>query len=172
MRLRGCVGATSARTLFAVFLLHVTGCSAIFVQGPSAASNERPPECTRSRVAPVLDLAVAVGAGVLGAVALSVQCRDRAECTAPVVGGTAVGTAIISGLSAIYGLRQTGRCGDAWEAWCASHEGCGGAAGPSQEGELTARLPGGAGSRWSARALGMSGGDPASSSTRTPMTPR
>jgi hypothetical protein len=101
-----------------------TGCSFVFVHQRDVPP-ESPPDCTRSRVAPALDVAVAVGSAALVAWGLSeeAKCRPQkcAESMAPAVLGFGMVNGVVAGASAIYGFIKTNRCDAQWSDWCASH---------------------------------------------------
>ncbi len=109
-----------------ILLASSTGCSFVFVHRRDVPP-ESPPDCTRSRVAPALDVAVAVGSAALAAWGLSeeAKCRPQtpgcAESMAPAVLGFGMVNGVVAGASAIYGFIKTNRCDAQWSDWCASH---------------------------------------------------
>jgi hypothetical protein len=101
-----------------------TGCSFIFVHRRDVPP-EGAPDCTRSRVAPAIDLAFSAGAIALALWAFdsSAQCRPTgcAESMAPAFAVLGLETAAHAGASAIYGFIKTNTCDGLWTDWCASH---------------------------------------------------
>ena len=102
-----------------------TGCSFIFVHRRDVPP-EGAPDCTRSRLAPAIDLAVSAGAIALAVWALdgSAQCRPNCGESIPIpplLAVLGVETAAHAGASAIYGFIKTNTCDGLWTDWCASH---------------------------------------------------
>jgi hypothetical protein len=104
-------------------LLPLTGCSLAFVRPPAAsAPPDFPPDCTRSRAAPILDAAVILGGIAFSAAVLHACSQRNCESAGPayVVMGTAL-AALPLGLSALYGFHTASRCDEAWREWCVAH---------------------------------------------------
>lgn len=105
-----------------------TACSFAFVT-PARDSSPHlgaPAQCTKSRVAPVADLAATAGLGTLAVAAFSTagDCgRETPQtfCSAGRVGASAVGAVALVAAAAtlassIYGLAQTSKCEQVHEA--------------------------------------------------------
>ena len=90
----------------------ISGCSFIFVRGPS--SDRAPGDCTTSILAPVLDLTWAGlnGYGALNVAAVDQATWDAQNPSASRGGVIAVGAAfaVVNGLSAVYGFKSTEAC--------------------------------------------------------------
>lgn len=114
-------GGQRAARAVALLMLGSTGCSLLFVDGPSSA---RPahvyPSCTESRVKPVVDAALAV---LFGASALNVAASTDTSTGSPMFDASArkernnalIGGAVwVLGLgaSSYVGFSRTGRCRD------------------------------------------------------------
>jgi len=102
-----------------------SGCSFAFVRGPSSTDSEAQPECTRSPVAPILDLTYVAGAGAFAA-AVGGKCSGGTceSATGPLLVAAAIITAIPVAVSTITGVKRIYECREAQQDWCASHGGC------------------------------------------------
>lgn len=102
--------------LTAVLSLGASGCSLIFVKGPPEHPvTNRPPNCTHSPLAPILDL---VGGGLeVTRTAIAIQADDAKYEGASISRGADIGLGVgFSALfigSAVYGLATTSACGAA-----------------------------------------------------------
>lgn len=86
-----------------------SGCSFMFVKGPSAKHAEKASfECSESNAAPVID-AISAAVNVLGTTlaAIDDQLVDREQVNVNLT------WAAVSGISAIYGFRKVSQCNDA-----------------------------------------------------------
>jgi hypothetical protein len=120
----GRLGRAAALALSLGAMPLLSGCSLIFVRESSSSDPQAPPECTQSRVAPLLDFTYAAGAGALG-FATGQACSDgRCESITPVFIWFAAMAAIPAAVSGVLGWTRTSDCKDAWRRWCALHEGC------------------------------------------------
>lgn len=102
-----------------------SGCSFAFVRGPSSTDSGAPPECTRSPVAPILDLTYVAGAGAFAGV-VGGKCSGGTceSATGPLLVAAAIITAIPVAVSSITGVKRIYECHEAHRDWCASHGGC------------------------------------------------
>lgn len=112
----------TSRALVIIILLGVSlstssGCSWAFVEGAPDAEPvafERPPDCTSSRAAPVLDTLGVVGGGIMTASSLFGLARNWVSSEVPVlpllwtIGS--VGATSVFVVSANRGYRETKRC--------------------------------------------------------------
>src|ERR1700730_315090 len=100
-----------------ILLASSMGCSFVFVHSRNVPP-ESPPDCTRSHLAPAVDVAVAVGSVALAAWGLREEaaCRPQrcAESTAPAVLGFGIVNGLVVGASAVYGFTKTNRCDAQW----------------------------------------------------------
>ncbi len=116
----------AVRTLAGLVSL-VTGCSFIFVSGPPSPPIERAPEvdCTRSNLAPGLDLGIGlatVAVGIMGLAESKPSCGpDQWICldlsgVAHTTGAILVGVGLLAMGSSVYGFSKTHSCRDVTDA--------------------------------------------------------
>ncbi len=125
------------RSLLIAAMTLSIGCSFLFVGRPTPGTEKTLPDCTRSAIAPVIDVAVGAGSLAFGlAVASEKSCPVETCALKGAVVTVSLVTAAVAGLSSIWGFVQTSRCNARIDAWCAEHAGC---AGRTPKGEAGAR---------------------------------